>query len=200
MKDQNIVFTGTIPQMWKARFISSALVLGIVALIMQVSVLSAQGFDLSSLNGNYADSSVTLVPETGQHPLVRITAYAPYTTLVLYTFDGAGGFMARAVFNFSGGVLFGAGWDLNLTGTYTVNADGTGTMTLAGLHRSNFVIGAGGNELKYIGADPDTGIITTDRIVPIEAEGVIHGGLGHDTCFHRQGDVVRGCEVDHVIN
>ena len=58
----------------------------------------------------------------------------------LYTFDGAGGFMARAVFNFSGGVLFGAGWDLNLPGTYTVNADGTGTMTLAGLHRSHFVM------------------------------------------------------------
>ena len=74
----------------------------------------------------------------------------------LYTFDGAGGFTARAVFNFSGNALFGADWDLNLPGTYTVNADGTGTMTFAGLRRSNFVICAGGNELKYIDTDPDT--------------------------------------------
>ena len=73
--------------------------------------------------------------------------------------------MARAVFNFSGGVLFGADWDLNLPGTYTVNADGTGTMTLAGLHRSHFVIGAGGTELKYIGTDPDTGIVLAGSMV-----------------------------------
>jgi hypothetical protein len=49
----------------------------------------------------------------------------------LYTFDGAGGFTARAAFNFSGGNIFNADWSLNplFTGTYTVNADGTGTMT-----------------------------------------------------------------------
>ena len=51
--------------------------------------------------------------------------------------------------------IFGDNWDLNLTGTYTVNANGTGTMNLAGIHRRHFVIGAGGNELKYIGTDPD---------------------------------------------
>ena len=44
---------------------------------------------------------------------------------------------------------------MNLTGTYTVNADGTGTMTFAGIRRRHFVIGAGGNELKYIDTDPD---------------------------------------------
>ena len=72
----------------------------------------------------------------------------------LWTFDGAGGFTARLVFNFGGGLIFGDNWDLSLTGTYTVNADGTGTMTFAGIHRRHFVIGAGGNELKYIGTDP----------------------------------------------
>jgi len=32
-----------------------------------------------------------------------------------------------------------------------VNANGTGTMNLPFGHRLHFVIGAGGNELKYIG-------------------------------------------------
>jgi hypothetical protein len=169
MKDQNIVFTGTIPQMWKARFIRSALVLGIVALIMQVSLPRAQGFDLSSLNGNYADSSVTLVPETGQHPLVRITAYAPYTTLALYTFDGAGGLMGRSVLNFGGGDIANTDFNQNVTGTYTVNANGTGslnfTTAVGSQHRRHFVIGAGGNELKYIGTDPTTGILSSGTMV-----------------------------------
>src|SRR5262245_34991872 len=107
MKNQNIIFAGIIPRISNARLVRSALALGIVALIMQLSLPSAQAFDLSSLNGNYADSSVTLVPETGQHPLVRITAYAPYTTLALYTFDGAGGLTGRSVLNFGGGDKIG---------------------------------------------------------------------------------------------
>ena len=169
MKDQNAVFTGTLPQMRKARFIRSALVLGIVALIIQVSLPRAEGFDLSSLNGNYADSSVTLVPETGQHPLVRITAYAPYTTLALYTFDGAGGLTGRSVLNFGGGDIANTDFNQNVTGTYTVNANGTGSLsftTVAGSqHRRHFVIGAGGNELKYIGTDPTTGILSSGTMV-----------------------------------
>ena len=97
--------------------------------------------------------------------VVPISAYLPLYAAGLWTFDGAGGLTTRLVFNFGGGFIFGDNWDLSLTGTYTVNADGTGTMTLAGLHRSNFVIGAGGNELKYIGTDPDTGIITGGSMV-----------------------------------
>ena len=172
MKNQNIMFTRSVPNMSKARLIRSVLALGLVALIMQVSLPGAQAYDLSSLNGSYADSFSGFHPvgdgppggPQPHHPM-PINSFGAMYEVGLYTFDGAGGFMARAVFNFSGGVLFGAGWDLNLTGTYTVNADGTGTMTLAGLHRSNFVIGAGGNELKYIGTDPDTGIITGGSMV-----------------------------------
>ena len=172
MKNQNIVFTRSVPKMSKARLFRSVLALGVVALIMQVSLPRAQAYDLSSLNGSYADSfsgfhPVGDGPPGGPHPPhpMPINSFGAMYEVGLYTFDGAGGFMARAVFNFSGGVLFGAGWDLNLPGTYTVNADGTGTMTLAGLHRSHFVIGAGGNELKYIGTDPDTGIITSGSMV-----------------------------------
>ena len=169
MNKPNIMFARTTPEMPKDRLIRSALALGIVALIMQVSLPRAQAFDLSSLNGNYADSSVTLVPETGQHPLVRITAYAPYTTVALYTFDGAGGFTGRSVLNFGGGDIANTEFNQNVTGTYTVNANGTGSVnftTVAGSqHRRHFVIGAGGNEVKYIGSDPTTGIMSSGTMV-----------------------------------
>jgi hypothetical protein len=71
------------------------------------------------------------------------------------TFDGAGGLTARLVFNFGGGQIFNESWSQNITGTYTVNTNGTGTMTFTGDHRRHFVIGDGGRQLKYVGTNPD---------------------------------------------
>lgn len=153
MKNQNIMFTRRVPKMSKARLFRSVLALGVVALIMHVSLPRAQAYDLSSLNGSYAGSFSGLTPigPPPPHPVLRpISGLAPEYAAGLWTFDVAGGFTALLVFNFGGGTIIGDNWDLNLTGTYTVNANGTGTMTLPGNHRLHFVIGAGGNELKYI--------------------------------------------------
>jgi hypothetical protein len=153
MKNQNTLFTRSVPKMSKARLIRSVLALGVVALIMHVSPPRAEAYDLSSLNGSYAGSFSGLTPigPAPPHGVLRpISGYAPEYAAGLWTFDGAGGFTALLVFNFGGGLIFGDNWDLNLTGTYTVNANGTGTMTLPFEHRLHFVIGAGGNELKYI--------------------------------------------------
>ena len=62
MKNQNIMFTRSVPKMSKARLFRSVLALGIVALIMQVSLPRAQAYDLSSLNGSYADFYSGLAP------------------------------------------------------------------------------------------------------------------------------------------
>jgi hypothetical protein len=166
MKNQNIMFTRSIPQMSKTRLFRSALALGVVALIMHVSLLRAQAYDLSSLNGRYADSSAGFHPVSPGSPnhLLPISGYAAVYQVGLYTFDGAGGFTARAVFNFSSGLIFNAEWSQNLTGTYTVNADGTGTTTLPG-HRRHFVICDDGKQLKWIGTDPDTGIVVGGSMV-----------------------------------
>ena len=153
MKNQNIMFTESILQMSKARLFRSVLALGLVALIMHVSPPRAEAYDLSSLNGSYADSFSGFFPVSPGGPPrpLPISTYGPEYAAGLWTFDGAGGLTARVVFNFGGGLIVGDNWDLNLTGTYTVNANGTGTMTLPFGHRLHFVIGAGGNELKYIG-------------------------------------------------
>jgi hypothetical protein len=166
MKDPNIMFTRSVSKMSKTRLFKSVLLLGVVTLIMQVSLPRAQAYDLSSLNGSYADSFSGLAPVSpgGPHQPVPISGYLPEYAAGLWTFDGAGGLTARLVFNFGGGLIFGDDWDLILTGTYTVNANGTGTMTFVG-HRRHFVIGAGGNELKYIGTDPTGGIVIGGSMV-----------------------------------
>jgi hypothetical protein len=153
MKNQNMMFTRSVPKMSKGRLFRSVLALGIVALIMQVSPPRAQAYDLSSLNGSYAGNFSGLTPISGGPPpsgLRPITHYAPEYIAGLFTFDGAGGCTALMVFNFGNGLIFGDNWDLNLHWTYTVNANGTGSMTLPDGHRVHFVIGAGGNELKTL--------------------------------------------------
>jgi hypothetical protein len=161
------MYTRSVPDMSKVRLFRSVLALGVVALIMHVSLPRAQAYDLSSLNGSYADFFSGLAPASPGgpgHP-VPISGYLPEYAAGLWTFDGAGGLTARLVFNFGGGLIFGDSWDLNLTGTYTVNGNGTGTMTFTGNHRRHFVIGAGGNELKYIGTDPTGGIVVGGSMV-----------------------------------
>jgi hypothetical protein len=163
MKNQNIMFTGS-----KGRLVRSVLALGIVGLIMQVTVPRAQAFDLNSLNGNYADSYEVLVPANSHEVLPPISAYSPYMTVAFWTFDGAGGFTGRLVLNFGGGVIINPDFDQNITRTYTVDANGTGTMnyTASGVpRRRHFVIGDSGSQLKYIVTNTTNGELVTGTMV-----------------------------------
>jgi|ERR1043166_2646250 len=166
MKNQNIMFTRSVPKMSRARLFRSVLALGMVALMMHVSLPRAEAYDLSSLNGSYADSFSGFFPISPGGPPrpVPIGAYGPFYSAGLWTFDGAGGLTVRLVFNFGGGLIVGDNWDLTFPGTYTVNANGTGTTHFLD-RRRHFVIGAGGNELKYIGTDPTGGIVVGGSMV-----------------------------------
>jgi hypothetical protein len=168
MKKQSIMFTTTIPRMFKRRLVRSVLALGIAVLILQVSVPRAQAFDLSSLNGNYADSYQILGPANSNQVLPPITTYSPYLTAALWTFDGAGGFTGSLVFNVGGGVILNPDFLPTVTGTYTVNANGTGHMnwTGGGLARQrHFVIGDGGKQLKYISSSTTEGHLYSGTMV-----------------------------------
>src|SRR5207245_11201054 len=102
MKNQNIMFTRSVPKMSKARLFRSVLALGVVALIMQVSLPRAQAYDLSSLNGSYADSFSGFAPVNPGSPGVPppISVYAPVNEAGLWTIDGACSFTASLVFKF----------------------------------------------------------------------------------------------------
>ena len=168
MKNQNIMFTGTIAHMWKVRLVRSALALAIIGLIMQVSVPRAQAFDLSSLNGNYADSWQVLGPTNDNRVLAPISTYSPYLTVALWTFDGAGGFTGNLVFNVGGGVILNPDFNPTVTGTYNVNANGTGHMNFMGgglARQRHFVIGDGGNQVKYIASSTTEGHLYSGTMV-----------------------------------
>ena len=168
MKNPKIMFTGTILQTSKARLVRSVLALGILAMIMQVSLTRAQAFDLSSLNGNYADSYQILGPANDNRVLPPISTYSPYLTVALWTFNGAGAFTGILVFNVGGGVILNPDFLPTVTGTYTVNANGTGTMNWmgGGLPRQrHFVIGDGGNQIKYIASSTTEGHLYSGTMV-----------------------------------
>lgn len=150
MKNQKIMCREDVLQM-SARLFRSALALGVVALIMQVSLPRAQAYDLSSLNGSYADSLSGFFPIShGSPPIPPISAYGPVYETGLWTFDGAGGVTATLVFNFGRDNIVGDNWDLIVSGTYTVNTNGTGSMTFTGNHRRHFVIADSGRQLRYV--------------------------------------------------
>ena len=148
------MFTRSVPKMSKARLFRSVLALGVVALIMQVSLPRAQAYDLSSLNGSYADSGSGFAGRTG----VPVSSAWAASGAGFFTFDGAGNFTATLVLNNAGITI-----QRNPTGTYTVNADGTGTIawTSFGTPISRFfVIGDGGKQLRYVQTDnPPTGAV-----------------------------------------
>ena len=162
------MFTKTIVHILRVRLVRSPLVLGIAAFILQVSVPRAQAFDLSSLNGSYADAYEVLVPANSHEVLPPISAYSPYMTVAFWTFDGAGGFTGRVVLNFGGGVIINPDFDQNITGTYTVNTNGTGTMNYTAsrlARRRHFAIGDGGKQLKYIVTNTTNGELVTGTMV-----------------------------------
>ena len=96
---------------------------------------------LASLHGSYGFTS------TGT---LKITGFSgPVANVGVFTFDGEGN-LSQDLTNIRDGMrndLF------NLAGTYTVNADCTGSW-VRGVTAANFVIVAGGREVMFIRTDP----------------------------------------------
>jgi hypothetical protein len=88
--------------------------------------------------------------------------------VALWTFDGAGGFTGNLVFNVGGGVILNPDFNPTVTGTYTVNANGTGHMNFMGgglARQRHFVIGDGGNQVKYIASSTTEGHLYSGTMV-----------------------------------
>jgi len=108
------------------------------------------GCSLDSLNGPYAtEGQGTVVAQLPGFP----TPPFPFGEVVVDHFNGAGSFFGDAKVNAGGVVL-----DVPVTGTYTVNSDCTGTLTVNTslglvLHNAIVVIG-GGQRVILTETDP----------------------------------------------
>ena len=162
MKNQNIMF---IRSARLFRLLPALAVIALIAVLMQVTLPSARAdFNLASLSGSYADGAAGFSSITNQ-PAHTISAYEPVSGVGLWTFcDGNGNVTANLVLNNGGHVVHP-----NFTGTYTVNANGTGTINWLSLgtpRRRTFVIGDGGNQVKWVEDDvPATGGVVGGGVV-----------------------------------
>ncbi len=101
-----------------------------------------QRVSLRSLKGRYTDSATTTVLPGG---------FAPAACVGIVTFDGRGQLTATETHSFNGFIVPEA----HYTGTYTMNEDGTGIMTIKSLEqgfefKQKFVLNETTQEITYI--------------------------------------------------
>ena len=129
------------------RLIPALTVTALIALLMQVSAVSAQAFTVADLNGAYADQGSGFGSQPGPPG-----NSAPSYSVGLWTFDGAGNFTASLVLDALSITIYP-----NFSGTYSVNPNGTGTINWVsdGIQRIRaFVIGDGVKQIRYVHTDP----------------------------------------------
>jgi hypothetical protein len=129
---------------------------------------AAHGFNNGSITGAYAyaaegflESNPNPNPDFG--PVA--SDYAPVALAGLITFDGKGQFHIMDTGNLQGGTFH-----RDFMGTYSVNPDGSGSMTFFSFGGTNktrtFYIAASGEEIKYVETDdPDEGAVTSGTLV-----------------------------------
>lgn len=123
------------------------------------TVHADQGCSVANLDGAYAvDRQGTIVAQLPGLP----PPPAPFAEATIAHFNGAGTFFGSATVNIGGAVANPA-----FTGTYTVNSDCTGTVTVnvpsfgLTLHEAVVVIGGG---QRYIGTATDTFEVVQARV------------------------------------
>jgi len=110
----------------------------------------------ASLNGAFAYTNTGFI--VAPPPLA-----GPFAGVGTQTFDGKGNTFASATVSQNGNIFH-----VTITGTYTVNSDCTGSMTLlvspVGVTtHADFVIVRGGAEFRAINTDPGTVITTVGK-------------------------------------
>jgi hypothetical protein len=114
-----------------------------------------EGCSAATLNGRYG-LTFGGYSTNGAVP-APISAFVPVAGGGLVTFDGNGNLSASETVN-SGGLVV----PVNVTGTYTVNSDCTGTFTTSRAHL-NLVIVRNGREILAVNTDP--GHVAVDNFI-----------------------------------
>jgi hypothetical protein len=112
------------------------------------------GCSLETLHGSYGSGTTGLINSSSDPNAITIGTFVPYAEAALFTFDGRGNLSGQAEPDF-GGQIGPLG---TATGSYTVDATCTGTMTIniSGgpvLHRS-LVIVQDGRNIEFVSTDP----------------------------------------------
>jgi len=120
-----------------------------------------EGCSLKTLHGTYGGVWTGLIysgppPNSPQ----TIGGFWPYDGLEVSTWDGAGNFSASDVFAVGGTPAQPA----NDSGTYTVSANCTGTLTLTNGLTFDFILFGGGREIRFAETDGSPTVVTETRM------------------------------------
>jgi hypothetical protein len=139
----------------KSSVVRVALLLALTASVIGLVPLfssNALAFGVSDLNGNYGAQNSGWLFKGMPNPNATANSLTPFNTVELINFNGAGMFTGNQIIVDDGVVTTHA-----ISGTYTVETDGRGTMTWTvngGPKHRDFVIVNGGAELQFLQSDP----------------------------------------------
>jgi hypothetical protein len=138
-----------------ARTLATGAFAGLILGLAPIASAAERACSNATLQGTFANRDTGFIAAP--------PAFAgPYAGVSLETFDGRGGFSGSGVVSLNGNIVPGT-----FTGTYTVNADCTGTYTVVnslGLTiQAFFVIADGGNEVDEVIMNPGTVITCVAR-------------------------------------
>jgi hypothetical protein len=153
-----------------AKFGKLVLVLSVAALALGIGFkgqmvptakANFQGCSLKTLHSNYGGVWTGLIypGPTPTNPQL-IGTFLPYDGMEVSTWDGAGKFSASDVFAVGGTPAQPA----NDMGTYTVNSNCTGTLSLTNGLTFDFIILHRGNEIRFAETDGSPTVVTETRM------------------------------------
>ena len=105
------------------------------------------------LQGGYGAGTSGLINSSGNPNDIRIRTFVPFAEAVYFAFDGHGHLSGSSTADY-GGFIF----PVTFTGTYTVNENCTGSLTVDagsnGIVHRDLVIVDGGKEVEFVSTDP----------------------------------------------
>ena len=112
-----------------------------------------QACTIAILQGGYGAGTTGLINTSGNPNDIQIKTFAPFAEAVYFLFDGHGNFSGSSTADFGGSAFLVA-----FTGTYTVNANCTGSLTAdagpSGIIHRDLVIVDAGKEVEFVSTDP----------------------------------------------
>src|SRR5215471_5014769 len=114
-------------------------------------VKASEGCSVKTLHGNYGGvaSALTLPNSIPGSTPQTITAFQPFSILEVISFDGSGNFQSTVTASVGGTPA----QSFPDTGTYTVNANCTGSLATASGFTFDFIVFGGGKEIRYMETD-----------------------------------------------
>jgi hypothetical protein len=104
------------------------------------------------LQGGYGAGTTGLINTSGNPNDIRIRTFAPFAEAAYFIFDGHGNLSGSSTVDFAGFIS-----PVTFTGTYTVNANCTGNLTVdagaSGIVHRDLVIVDAGKEVEFVSTD-----------------------------------------------